>query len=149
MRFEKLAELTAAMQASVSPVILISGIALLLLSMTNRFSRVVDRARELARRRDQEPAGSAESRVGQIRILHRRSHGLRQALTLSLLSILCLSLLVMLLFLSFVLELAWERLLILLFVGSFLCLIGSLGLFIADFYISLKAIDLEINRTGN
>ena len=41
MRF---AELIPVLQMAVGPVILISGIGLILLSMTNRFGRVIDRA---------------------------------------------------------------------------------------------------------
>ena len=40
-------ELTPILQAAVGPVILISGVGLLLLSMTNRFGRVADRSRQL------------------------------------------------------------------------------------------------------
>jgi len=146
MPYQNLAELTSILQASVSPVILISGIGLLLLSMTNRFSRTVDRAREFGHQLQHEPAGNRELLAGQVRILHRRSHLMRQAITLALVSILCLSLLVILLFLSYELKLPWEMLLIVLFLASFVFLIGALVIFIYDFTISLKALDLEINQ---
>jgi len=44
-----LQQLIPVIQTAVGPVILISGVGLLLLSMTNRFGRVLDRARLLAR----------------------------------------------------------------------------------------------------
>ena len=44
-----LANLIPSLQLSIGPVILISGIGLILLSMTNRFGRVIDRARHLTR----------------------------------------------------------------------------------------------------
>ncbi len=148
MPFHNIAELTSILQASVSPVILISGIGLLLLSMTNRFSRTVDRARELASELQSGGLTNREVVAGQVQILHRRSHILRQSITLALISILCLSLLVILLFLSYVLKLSWELVLILLFLTSFLFLIGALVLFIYDFTISLQALDLEISQDG-
>ncbi|WP_345111750.1 DUF2721 domain-containing protein [Candidatus Villigracilis vicinus] len=40
-------ELIPVLQTAIGPVILISGVGLLLLSMTNRLSRVIDRARNL------------------------------------------------------------------------------------------------------
>ena len=46
MSLEELAEV---MRLAISPAILISAVGLLLLSMTNRFGRVIDRARLLAR----------------------------------------------------------------------------------------------------
>ena len=44
-----LQQLIPVIQTAVGPVILISGVGLLLLSITNRFGRIVDRARLLAR----------------------------------------------------------------------------------------------------
>ena len=41
-------DLVYAFQASVSPVVLISGVGLLLLSMTNRLARAVDQSRNIA-----------------------------------------------------------------------------------------------------
>ena len=44
------ADLVPVLQTAVSPVVLISGVGLLLLTMTNRLGRIVDRARSLALR---------------------------------------------------------------------------------------------------
>ena len=44
-----LAEIIPVLQVSIGPVILISGVGLLLLTMTNRLGRAIDRARQLAR----------------------------------------------------------------------------------------------------
>ncbi len=41
-------ELIPVLQVAVGPVILISGVGLILLSLTNRFGRAVDRSRQLA-----------------------------------------------------------------------------------------------------
>ena len=41
-------ELIPLLQTAIGPVILISGVGLLLLSMTNRFGRIIDRSRILA-----------------------------------------------------------------------------------------------------
>jgi len=45
----QLNELVPMLQVAVGPVILISGAGLVLLSLTNRFARAVDRTRELIR----------------------------------------------------------------------------------------------------
>ena len=50
------------LHASISPVALISGVGLLILSMTNRFARVTDRLRELAA---VEPAERAKQRAAE------------------------------------------------------------------------------------
>ena len=44
----RFAELVPVLQVAVGPVILISGVGLLLLTMTNRFGRIIDRSRILA-----------------------------------------------------------------------------------------------------
>ena len=43
-----LEQIVPALQLSIGPVIVISGAGLVLLSMTNRYARVIDRARSLA-----------------------------------------------------------------------------------------------------
>jgi len=48
MNVPSLHELIPVLQVAIGPVILISGIGLLLLGMTNRYGRTIDRARELA-----------------------------------------------------------------------------------------------------
>jgi hypothetical protein len=44
----RLHELVPTIQLAIGPVILVSGVGLLLLSMTNRFGRVIDRSRQLS-----------------------------------------------------------------------------------------------------
>ena len=69
----QLNDLVPTIQVAIGPVILISGVVLLLLSMTNRLGRVIDRSRQLCetvrRSSDEEKA-----RIGaQLRILSRRA----------------------------------------------------------------------------
>jgi hypothetical protein len=49
MSIPSLTEVISVLQTAIGPVILISGVRLLLLSMTNRLGRVIDRARVLSR----------------------------------------------------------------------------------------------------
>jgi hypothetical protein len=44
----RLNDLIPVLQVAVGPVILISGVGMLLLTLTNRFGRVIDRSRALA-----------------------------------------------------------------------------------------------------
>ena len=66
-----LTELIPILQVSIGPTILVSGVGLLLLSMTNRLGRIVDRTRQLA---DGLPRTALEERdnvVAQLGILDR------------------------------------------------------------------------------
>ena len=79
----KLQELVPMLQIAIGPVILISDIGLLLLSMTNRFGRLTDRSRELLV--ELRSAKDTEKGIilSEIEILSARSSLLRQAITLS------------------------------------------------------------------
>ena len=105
------------LQVAVGPVILISGIGLLLLSMTNRFGRLIDRSRQLAH--ELRTAGEDE-RVGlvaQVRILTARAQIVRLAIALATTSILLASLLIILLFLTALLGMDVAVLLSLVFIA--------------------------------
>jgi len=140
-------ELTGILQASISPVALISGVGLLLLSMTNRFGRTADRARALAA---QLRAAAPEDREVreildiQIRILYRRSGILRAAILLASASVLFASLLIVALFLAFLVGTTVRDYAALLFTMSFLGLIASVILFIHDMRLALEALRLEV-----
>jgi len=137
-------ELTGILQASISPVALISGVGLLLLSMTNRFGRTADRARALAAQlRTARPEEQASLDV-QIRILYRRSGILRAAILLASASILFASLLTVTLFVSFLAGATIQDYAAMLFAMSFLGLIASVLLFMKDMSLALEALRLEV-----
>jgi hypothetical protein len=66
-------ELISVLQVAVGPVILISGIGLLLLSMTNRFGRIIDRSRILAGVLRDADGVDRQRAIAQLRILMHRA----------------------------------------------------------------------------
>lgn len=139
-----LSDLVPTLQLSIGPVILISGIGLLLLSMTNRLGRVIDRSRILVRELRTASENDREVELAQLKILMRRARIVRAAIALSSLSVLLAALLVIGLFVGALLELAIVSLLVALFVLCLLSLIVSLAFFISDINLSLKALWLEM-----
>ena len=139
-----LADLIPTLQLSIGPVILVSGVGLILLSMTNRFGRVIDRSRRLAQ--DLHGAsGDDRSRIlAQLRILSTRARLVRTGIALAALSVLLAALLVISLFLGALLQLGIAGLIVSLFILCMLSLIFSLLLFISDINLSLKAFWLEM-----
>jgi hypothetical protein len=136
------------LQVAVGPVILISGVGLLLLSMTNRFGRLIDRSRQLAR--ELHTAGEDE-RVGlvaQVRILTARARLVRLAIALATTSLLLAALLIILLFLAALFGLELAVVLSLVFIACMACLIGSLLVFLRDINVSLHAFKLEIEAAA-
>jgi hypothetical protein len=139
-----LENLTGVLQASISPVALISGVGLLILSVSNRLGRVMDRLRELLDRRR---SGASDSHVAnQITVLHRRARILRNSLTSAAVCVLLASALVLLLFTVAMFGAHLELLVMALFASSLLSLITSLVLFIIDMNLSLRAVEEELLR---
>src|SRR5689334_17537322 len=68
------------LQFSISPIAVISGASLLLLSITNRLGRTIDRSRILVRElRSGEASHFQNDHITQLKILSRRSRFLRSA----------------------------------------------------------------------
>jgi len=132
------------LQTAIGPVILISGIGLLLLTLTNRLARAIDRARELA----SEPEREGTLVKGQISILWLRSRLLRLSILLAIVGALCTGLLVIFLFLTPLIPFDFGGVVSALFIAGMLSLIGSLFLFMRDVNQSLEALRLELKERG-
>ena len=132
------------LQTSIGPVILISGVGLLLLTMTNRLGRVIDRARILDAAADGPDGRLKEHRGEQLDILWRRARVIRLGITLASGCALFAALLIVAIFLTALCGIEAPWVLGGLFIASMLCLIGSLGLFINDLNQSLSALKLEL-----
>ena len=144
MHVPSVAQLIPILQTAIGPMILISGIGLLLLSMTNRLGRVIDRARILA---GQVPgaAETGEGKVGaQLRILWRRARLVRLAITLAAMSAFTAAILIIVLFFTAIYQTETATVLAGLFILCMSCLAGSLGVFIHDINQSLAALKLEL-----
>jgi hypothetical protein len=143
MSIPSITELIPVLQIAVGPVILISGVGLLLLSMTNRLGRVIDRARILPRELRTEGHVDHERIQAQLQILHRRAILMRRAIILSSLSALLAAFLIITLFLTALLHMDAAWLILLLFTGCLAALIVSLIVSIIDINQSLHALNLE------
>jgi hypothetical protein len=141
MRFN---ELTSILQAAVSPVILISGVGLLILSMTNRFGRVLDRARQLGEFRRNAPEQDQIRLQLQVDILIRRARLLRLTIGFATLSVLMAAFLVITLFSVAFLHVQAVLLGAALFIVCLVSLIISLLAFLQDINLSLAALKLEL-----
>lgn len=139
-----LTDLIPTLQLAIGPVILISGVGLILLSMTNRFGHVTDRTRNLSGDLRRAPRAARQKIVAQLRILAQRARILRSAIALAIVSALLASILVISLFLGAVLQLGMAVFIVALFTLCVLSLIASLLLFISDISLSLKALWFEM-----
>ena len=144
------AQLTLILSASIAPVIMISGVGLLLLSMTNRYSRVIDRARDLVARLDagEKPSSLALS-LEELQITYQRARILRLAILLSSFSILFVAITVLSLFAEQVLGVRVDYFSVPCFGLALIALLGSLYHFIRDLGVSLAGLELEIGAYIN
>jgi hypothetical protein len=144
----QLHELIPILQVAIGPVILISGVGLLLLSMTNRFGRVIDRSRLLCEVLHKSPELQA-GRQAQLDILARRARLIRTAIALASMSALLAALLIITLFLAAWMQLTSPLPVVGLFMACLAALIGSLIFFLLDINLSLAALELETKPQGS
>jgi hypothetical protein len=144
MTFPSLSELVPVLQIAIGPVILISGVGLLLLSMTNRLGRAIDRARILRGVWFQADSLAQKRIIAQLHVLWRRADTLRKSIILASLSLLLAAFLIIILFAATLMHWDAGAVIIGLFVGCLVALIGSLMLLIWDVNQSLSALRLEL-----
>jgi hypothetical protein len=138
------AELIPVLQVAIGPVVLISGVGLLILSLTNRLGRVIDRGRSLASELRQMPKPAHPSITQQLRILSHRARLLQRSIVFAVLCVLFAAVLIITLFFTAALrmETTW------LIGGLFICALGSLVVslvfFLRELNQSLLAFHLDI-----
>ncbi|HEY8933052.1 MAG TPA: DUF2721 domain-containing protein [Rariglobus sp.] len=133
-------------QLSITPVILITGLGSLLLTMTNRMGRVVDRTRILAGQARAAAGGERDHIEHQLRIMYRRAKIVRLAVTLGAASMFSSGLLVIAIFANAVLGTHLAAVILGIFVASITLLLGALAAFLRDIFLSLNALGLEVER---
>jgi Protein of unknown function (DUF2721) len=137
-------QLIPELQVAIGPVILISGVGLLLLTMTNRLGRAIDRARQLKRELSERTGHEREQTLAQVAIIYRRARMIRLSILLAAISVLLAAALIITLFLSALVQWQQGTLASLIFIGSMVSLFGSMIAFIWDINLSLHALKLEL-----
>lgn len=141
-------QLIPALQASIAPCVLISGDGLLLLSMSNRLSRPIERIRHLCDLIKTHPLNDHTTTHEQIRILYKRCKLLRSAIASIIYSIAFVSFIVLLLFLNALYAWPITFLINIFFILSLLFLIASMINFLMDIYLALDSLKIEIRQSG-
>jgi hypothetical protein len=139
-----LQDLIPILQLAIGPTILVSGVGMVMLSMTNRFSRLIDRSRQLTRELHHEPESDRDNILAQLAILARRARIVRTAIALAAVSALLAALLIVNIFLGALLQLSIAAVIVAIFILCLLCLVTALILFIYDINLSLRALWLEM-----
>jgi hypothetical protein len=140
------ASLVPLIQMSTTPVILISGMGLLLLTMTNRMGRIIDRTRIYATKLRSAPAAERGFLQTQLELTWRRAKIVRLALTAATASMLMAAALVIVIFVGALFQRELGVLMLVLFGTSLLLLVAALLAFLRDIFVSLAALKLEVEQ---
>ena len=139
-------QLIPVLQVAVGPAILISGVGLVLMLLTTRLGRSVDRVRLLSKELRE---ASAEERAvvqRQICMLFRRARLMRASIALAGTSALCAALMVITLFVSVLWHFEISALVTGLFMLCLVTLVGALVGFMLDVQWALHALGIELER---
>lgn len=143
-----LTELIPTLETAIGPVILISGVGSLLISMTNRFGSVIDLSRQIANELRSDSAHEQRRLSCQLDILVRRARLLRLAITLAIVSILLACLLMIILFITALLRSDFGVPITLVFMACMGSLIAAAALLLMEVNLSLAAMKFEIAGVG-
>ncbi len=138
------AGLIPVLQMAIGPVVLISGVGLLILSLTNRLGRVIDRGRLLSYEMLDTSRPQHRNVEEQLRTLSRRARLLQRAIFLGVICVLFSAVLIITLFFIAALHIEAAWLISALFVGAMVSLIVSLIAFLQELHQALIAFHLEI-----
>jgi Cu/Ag efflux pump CusA len=142
----QLSQLIPVLQTAIGPVILISGVGLLLLSLTNRFGRAVDRARQLLRDMRATTGEDRKRFAGQVENLYQRARLIQLAIIFGAISLLFAAVLIITLFFAALMKMESAIIICVLFICCLASLIVSLIAFIMDIRLSLQALKLELGH---
>ena len=141
MQDPTISTVASAIQLSVAPAFLLTGIGAILSVMANRLSRVVDRFRVLRMREDRQSRD-----IEEMNMLLRRSRWVHWAISLSTMSALFVCIVIAALFTGTELQVYPSRLVAILFIVAMLVLIAGLLCFLREIHLSTNTIqwqDLE------
>jgi len=135
------------LQSSISPIVLISGVGLLLLSLSNRLGRTTDRSRDIVKELQEiSDKKNKKRKIIQLNILYRRSKILRFSIVSISFSILTSSLIIPILLIMNLFGTDLTTIGIFLFLLSVLGMITSAILLFIDVTLSLKALQIGVNE---
>lgn len=113
--------------------------------MTNRLGRAIDRARQLAEANRKGTDSDHERIKGQLEILWRRARLIRASIVWGASAVLLAAFMIIVLFVSTLLQWPIWPVIALLFGSCMIAVIGSLVYFIRDINLSLHALQVEMS----
>jgi hypothetical protein len=132
------------LQSCISPIALISGVGLILLSLTNRLGRTIDKSRMIVNEINEGQSLADNKKRVELKILFNRSKILRNSIVSISFSILTSSMLIPVLLIMNLFMIDLRTVGIVLFLFSMLGIILSAVFLFVDVRLSLKALEFEV-----
>lgn len=129
-----------AIQLSVAPVFLLSGIGAMLAVMTNRLARIVDRARALENRLASAEPGDIERSHVNLRLYSRRAKLINRAITFCTITACLICAVVVTLFMGAFLSFNASATVAALFVAAMLCFFVGLLFFLREIFVATASL---------
>ncbi len=123
-------------QLAIAPVFLLTGVATLLMVLTNRLARIIDRSRVLEDRLEDR---HGDRDMDELEVLYRRSTLINIAITLSTVTGLLVCLIIGMLFASDTTNMALDKIIAACFVLGMLALIGAFLFLLREILIASKS----------
>jgi hypothetical protein len=136
-----------AIRQAVAPVFLLTGVGTMLMVLTNRLARAVDRARQLEGRRADTGAGQAPEELRQpLRTLARRAQLLSYAIALLTVCALLVSMVIVTLFLGAFFDFGIVRTIGALFILAMVAFVSALLCFLREVFMATASMRSGIRR---
>jgi hypothetical protein len=132
------------LQSCISPIALISGVGLILLSLNNRLARTIDKSRMIVNELKNGQVADKDKKRLELKILFKRSKILRNSIVSISFSILSSSLIIPVLLLMNLFHINLESLGVMFFLFSIIGIILSAVFLLIDVILTLKALEFEV-----
>lgn len=133
------------LSAAVTPLVIISGVGLLLLSLVNRYSHAVDRTRELYNTpEDNKPL--FQKRQAQVKHMYKRCTILKRSIGFLITCVACSGFIILLSVIQQIFRVNFELLKIILLFAAIFSLVLSILMFFIDIRLSMTALDIELGK---
>jgi len=133
-----LTDIARVIQLAVAPVFLLSGVGVTLTVLTNRLSRIIDRARQLETAPP--PAMGARAIAEELSELSRRAQLIQRSITLSTACALLICVVIVALFTGALVDTDLSSLVVALFIAAMCAFIGALLFFLREITVATKSL---------
>jgi len=136
------------LNSTIAPIALISGVGLILLSLTNRLGRAIDRAREIINELSKNPDKELRKNwENQLLIIHKRAKYLKYSMTGIVSSILLTSLLILFIIVSNLFGKSSGIIADVILISSAFAIFVSIVFFLLEVRLALSALEMRIQET--